>query len=157
MQELTDVIMYHIQKQGFVIVSTLDSEGGINVSCKGIVGMDKEGRIYLIDLYRGRTFKNLKSNPTVSVTSIDAHEFTGYTLKGKAEIIERDKIEGHIIKKWEEKVIQRISDRVIKNVQSDTKSFHHPEAKFPQPQYMIVIDVEEITDLTPTHLKKDKV
>lgn len=157
MRELTDKIMHYIQKQGFVIISTLDGDGGINVSCKGIVGMDKEGRVYLIDLYRGRTFKNLKSNPAVSISAIDAHEFTGYTLKGKAEIVERDKIEGHIIKKWEEKVIQRISERVVKNVQSNTKSFHHPEAKFPQPQYMIVVNVEEIVDLTPSHLKKDKV
>ena len=154
MKALTDNIVYFLQKQGFVIVSTLDSAGGIHCAAKGIVGIEKKGRVYIIDLYRGTTFNNLKNNPTISITAVDEHKFIGYTLKGKAGIVQRGEIKQHLVKKWEERVIQRISQRVIKNVRQSKKSFHHPEAHFPVPQYLIEVGVEEIIDLTPQQLKK---
>jgi hypothetical protein len=50
-------------------------------------------------------------------------------------------------------VTARISQRIIKNIHEEKSSGHHPEAAFPRPQYMIVMDVEEAVDLTPRHLK----
>ncbi|MBL7131275.1 MAG: pyridoxamine 5'-phosphate oxidase family protein [Candidatus Omnitrophica bacterium] len=152
--KLSSNIIYLLEKQGFVIVSTLDPQGKIHCSAKGIVGIEKEGKVYLIDLYRENTFNNLKRNPTISITAVDEHEFMGYTLKGKARIIEREKIKDHIIKSWEERVIQRVSKRVIGDIKEEKKSPHHPEALFPQPQYLIEMEVEDIVDLTPTHLNK---
>lgn len=152
--QLNEGIVSFFQNQGFVIISTLDPKGYIHNAAKGIVGIESEGKVYLIDLYRATTFSNLKENPTASITAVDEHQFIGYTLKGKANIVEREKIEERIIKGWEDKVIKRISQRVIRDVKSDRKLAHHPEAKFPHPQYLIEFDVEEIVDLTPGHLKK---
>ncbi len=154
MQKLTDDIIYLFEKQGFVIVSTLDPEGKIHCAAKGIVGIEKKGKVYLIDLYQANTFNNLKVNPTISITSVDEDQFTGFTLKGKARIIKRDKIKDHIIESWEQRVIQRISKRVVRNVQESRSGSHHPEALFPRPQYLIKIEVEEIINLTPTQLKR---
>jgi len=142
-----------LQKQGFVVVSTLDANGGIHCSAKGIAGIEKQGKVYLIDLYRARTFDNLMKNPAISITAVDERQFSGFTLKGRAKIIEREKIEGHIIKGWEDKVIERVSKRVIQDVQADKKNSRHPEAAFPHPQYLIEMEVEEVIDLTPGHLK----
>ncbi|MFH1778204.1 MAG: pyridoxamine 5'-phosphate oxidase family protein [Candidatus Omnitrophota bacterium] len=153
MKNLSDNIIYLFKKQGFVIVSTLDAKRTIHCSAKGIVGIEKEGKVYLIDLYRANTFNNLKRDPTISITAVDEHQFVGYTLKGKAKIIERREIQDDIIKRWEERVIQRVSKRVVQNVKHDKKSKHHPEVLFPHPQYLIEVDVEDIIDLTPTHLK----
>jgi len=61
-----------------------------------------------------------------------------------------------MINLWRDRVIKRVSHRVIKSVQGERRSSHHPEAQLPQPQYMIVMDVEEIVDLTPAHMKKGK-
>jgi hypothetical protein len=58
------------------------------------------------------------------------------------------------VKSWEEKVVKRVSTRVIKNIQKDTQGKHHPEAQFPHPKYLIVMEVDEIIDLTPAHLKR---
>lgn len=154
MQILSDDIVNFLERQGFSIVSTLDADGRIHCAAKGIVGIDKKGKVFLIDLYKAETFKNLQRNPTISITSIDEHLFMGYTLKGKAKIVDRSKIKSHIIKAWEERVIARISKRVIKSIKDYRKSGHHPEAKFPHPEYLIEIDVESIVDLTPSHLKK---
>ena len=154
MKTLSDDIVNFLERQGFSIVSTLDANGRIHCSAKGIVGIEKKGKVFLIDLYKAETFKNLQRNPTISITSIDEHLFMGYTLKGTAKIVDRDRIKSHIIKAWEERVIQRISKRVIKSIKDYKKSGHHPEAKFPYPEYLIEVDVEDVVDLTPAHLKK---
>lgn len=154
MKKITDDIIYLFHKQGFVIVSTLDSEGTIHCSAKGIAGIEARGQIFLIDLYKGKTFNNLKRNSTISVTAIDEDEFNGFTLKGKAKIVSREEIKDHIITSWEDKVIQRVSKRVIGHIKRERKSPHHPEATFPHPRYLIEVDVESVVDLTPKHLKR---
>ena len=156
MRKITEDIAYLFHKQGFVVVSTLDSGKSIHCSAKGIAGIEAEGKIYLIDLYRGKTFSNLKRNPTISITAIDEDEFSGFTLKGKAKIVDREEIKDHIITSWEDKVVQRVSKRVIGHIKSEKKSPHHPEAIFPQLQYLIEVDVDSVVDLTPKKLKRKK-
>ncbi|MBU2103235.1 MAG: pyridoxamine 5'-phosphate oxidase family protein [Candidatus Omnitrophota bacterium] len=148
--KLSKDIIHFFEKQGFVIVSTLDEScGSIHCSAKGIGSITPAGKIYLIDLYRSKTFRNLQANSTVSLTAVDEHHFIGYTLKGKARIIEREKIKNYIIKQWEERVTARISRRLIKNVRGDKRFARHPEARFPAPQYLIVVEVTAVVDLAP--------
>ena len=156
MRKITEDIIHLFHKQGFVIVSTLDSKGSIHCSAKGIVGIEAEGKIYLIDLYRGKTLNNLKRNPTISITAVDEDEFSGFTLKGKAKIVDREEIKDHIIASWEDKVVQRVSSRVIGHIRKERKNLHHPEAIFPHPQYLIEVDVDSVVDLTPKSLKRKK-
>lgn len=155
MQKLSSDIIYFLEKQGFVIVSTVDDSGSIHCAAKGIVGIEKSGKIYFIDLYHGQTYKNLLKNTNVSLTAIDEHLFTGYTLKGKAFIVDRSHIKKHIIKAWEDRVIKRISNRLIKNLKGERKGAAHPEARFPTPKYLIEAVIDKIVDLTPTHLKNN--
>ena len=143
-------IIHFMAQQGFVIVSTLDEKGHIHCSAKGIVGLEERGKIYIIDLYLQKTYKNLKRNPIVSITSVDEHNFKGFTLQGKARVVPREDIKEHIMQRWEEKIINRISKRVVKGVQLESKSQSHFEAHLPHhPQYLIEIDVENIIDLSP--------
>ncbi len=154
MKNIPDDIVYFLEKQGFAIVSTLDENNSIHCSAKGVAGVEPEGKIYLIDIYRARTFKNLKRDKTVTITAVDEHRFIGYTLKGKASIVEKNDINASIINDWESRVVERISKRVLHGIKESKKSSHHPEALFPHPQYLIEMEVEEIVDLTPGHLKK---
>ncbi len=154
MQKLNSTITRFLERQGFVIVSTLDTDGMIHCSAKGIVGIEKKGKIYIIDLYKAHTFSNLKNNPVISLTAINERKFQGYTLKGKAEMIERENIGDRLIKKWEERVIKRISKRVIQSIKKYKSSNSHPESYFPPPKYLISVTVERIVDLAPKHLKK---
>jgi hypothetical protein len=156
MQGLSQAIIDFLQLQSFVIISTLDAQGNIHCAAKGVVSIDKEGKVCLIDLYRGNTFTNLKQSPIASITAIDEYKFCGYTLKGKAKIVEREDFDDTLIKAWEEKVVQRISNRVIKSVQREKEAAHHPEVHLPPVQYVIALSVDEIVDLTPAHIKKKK-
>ncbi|MCM8801288.1 MAG: pyridoxamine 5'-phosphate oxidase family protein [Candidatus Omnitrophica bacterium] len=137
-----------LESQGFVIVSTLDKDGSIHNSCKGIVGIDKKGVIYLLDLYQAHTYKNLKSRHYISITAVDEDRFDGYCLKGKAELLKEDFIEPGIIKLWDTNITRRITQRIIKNLKEEKSSFGHPEANFPRPKYLIKMKVKRIVDLT---------
>ena len=153
MKKLSKEITQFFQDQGFVVVSSLDKDGSIHSSCKGIVNIDKDGTIYLLDLYMGRTLQNLKRNPNISITSVDEHRFRGYCIKGKAKKIQIDNFDSDILKAWEDRITSRITQRVIKNIHGDKGHSSQPEALLPKPEYLIVMQVEDVIDLTPGHLK----
>ena len=154
MIKLTDDVIYFLKRQHFAIVSTIDKNKRLHASCKGIVEINKSGKIYLLDLYKGTTFNNLKLNPSISVTAVDEHKFKGYCLKGKAEIIKKADLKGNIVKSWENKIAGRVTKRLIKNIQGEKGHQKHPEILMPNPEYMIIINVERVVDLTPHHLKQ---
>ena len=154
MRRLTDEITQFFLNQGFAIISTIDKDGSLHNSCKGIVKINRSGSVFLLDLYKGRTYENLKQNPHISITAVDEHRFIGYCLKGRAEIIAGNKLKSQIIKAWEAKITGRISSRVIKNIQGQKGHSRHPEARLPKPEYLIVMEVREVIDLTPHHIRQ---
>ena len=134
------------------MVATLDGSGYTHTSCKGIVDIDKNGRIYLLDLYKGKTFRNLKHNPKVSITAFDEHKFIGYCLKGTASIAESDTLEPRIYGLWENKITNRLTARLIRNIRGEKGHHRHPEVLLPKPKYLIVMEVKKVVDLTPRHI-----
>ncbi len=155
MPKLTEEIIQFFQQQSFTIITTIDKDGSPHNSCKGIVKINKSGRIYLLDLYPQKTYRNLKRNPRMCITAVDEHRFKGYCLKGKAKLIPREKLALEIIAAWEDKITSRITQRVIKNMREEKGHPRHPEALFPKPVYMIAMKVEEVIDLTPQHLRPE--
>ena len=153
MKQLANEILNFFRRQNFVIVSTLDKNGVSHSSCKGIVKITEQGTIYLIDLYRAVTYKNLKNNHKMSITSVDEHKFKGYCLKGTAEIVEKAELTSEIITAWENRITGRITHRVIRNMSGEKGHDLHPESQLPIPQYLIVMNVEDIVDLSPHFLR----
>ena len=153
MKRLPNEIVQFFQNQGYVIVSTLDRNGIPHNSCKGIVEIKQDGRVYLLDLYKSATFNNLKRNPRISITAVDEHKFRGYCLKGRAKIIPVEKLKPEILRSWEDKISSRITRRLLKNIREEKGHPRHPEALMPKPKYMVVMTVKEVVDLTPHHLK----
>jgi len=154
MKRLSGGIINFFHNQGCVIVSTVDKDGFPHCACKGIVQINRNGQIYLLDLYHAKTYENLKYNPRISITAIDEHKFVGYCLKGKAEMIPEGELKSHIIKAWETRIISRLTRRLLKNIREEKGHPRHPEILLPKPEYMIVMEVEEVVDLTPRHLKQ---
>jgi len=154
-KKLKDEILHFFHNQGYVIVSTLSKGGSVHNSCKGIIEINQDGKIYLLDLYKGRTHANLSHNPNISITAIDEHKFKGYCLIGKSRIAEFDEFKPSLIKAWEDRITSRITQRVLKNIAGEKGHPRHPESLFPRPKYMIVMEVKEIVDLTPHHLKEE--
>ncbi|MDD5073215.1 MAG: pyridoxamine 5'-phosphate oxidase family protein [Candidatus Omnitrophica bacterium] len=153
MAKLPDDVVKFFHSQHFTIVSTIDPDGMPHISCKGIVQIDPDGTIYLLDLYTGKTRANLERNPAINLSAVDEHKFRGYSLKGTAKIIKEEELKSHIIKAWEEKLTTRIAHRLIKNLKGEPGHERHPEAQLPKPKYLIVMTVSDIVDLTPPPLR----
>jgi uncharacterized pyridoxamine 5'-phosphate oxidase family protein len=153
MKKLDDNIVSFFQSQGFVIVSTIDQDGGVHNSCKGIVKIASSGQVYLLDLYKAKTFQNLKNNSNVSITAVDEHKFLGYCLKGKAKIVETASLKSDILTLWDDKITERATKRVIKNIHEDKGSSKHPEILLPKPEYLILVETKEIINLTPGRMR----
>jgi len=151
---ITPDIIQFFHSQRFTIVSTIDKKGYPHNSCKGIVDIDKTGKVYLLDLYMSATYGNLRKDNHISITAVDEHKFRGYCLKGSASIVPKDKVKGRILKLWENKVTSRISHRLLKNMKGENGHIAHPEALLPPPAYLIAVDVDEIIDLTPSNIKR---
>ena len=60
------------------------------------------------------------------------------------------------LKAWEKRITSRITRRLIKNIRGEKGHPHHPEALLPKPAYLIIMDVEEIVDLTPHKMRQNK-
>lgn len=156
MKRLADEIIQFFQNQSFVIVSTVDQDGTPHSACKGIIKITEDGKIYLLDVYLKKTFDNLTRNPKISVTAVDEHRFKGYCLKGKAELLGKNRLTPQIIKAWEDRITGRITRRLLKNIHEEKGHPAHPEALLPKPEYMIVMEIEEVIDLTPPHIKGER-
>ena len=154
MKRLNDEIINFFRAQGFVIVTSVDPDGTPHAACKGIVRISRDGRVYLLDLYLKRTFANLQSRPAISITAVDEHHFAGYCLKGRATIVPIKQLRPQIAKTWDQKITERITNRILKNLRAEPGHASHPEAQLPRPEYLIVVDVNDIVDLSPAHLKK---
>jgi uncharacterized pyridoxamine 5'-phosphate oxidase family protein len=153
MKNLSDEIINFFYSQGFVIVSTIDKNGRPHNSCKGIVRIEKTGKIYLLDLYKGVTFQNLITNSNISITSVDEHQFRGYCIKGKAKKVQTRNLGSQILKAWEDKITSRATTRVVRNIRGEKGYPNHPEVSLPKPEYLIVFQAEEIVNLTPGKLR----
>jgi len=154
MRRLSDEIVRFINKQHYVIVATVGSDGVPHSSCKGVVKVSRDGEIYLLDLYRGRTSDNLQKNPRLSLTVVDEHRFKGYCLKGKGRMMKLEEVKPHILRTWERMISSRITHRIIKNIRGEKGHPRHPEALLPRPKYLIAMEVSEVIDLTPGHIRR---
>ncbi|RJP29586.1 MAG: pyridoxamine 5'-phosphate oxidase family protein [Candidatus Omnitrophota bacterium] len=153
MAKITDSIKNFFENQNFVIISTIDKNGTLHNSCKGIIEIREHSKVYLLDLYKARTMVNLKNNPNIAITAVDEHKFKGYSIKGQARIINMQDCQPHVVKAWEAKLASRISQRVIKNMLSKKEHPLHPEALLPKPEYVIEVVIHDVIDLTPHNLK----
>ena len=139
--------------QHFAIVATVGKDGTPHAACKGIVKMEAEGRVYLLDLYSGTTSRNLERNPRMSITAVDEDHFAGYCLKGTARLAEADEMDPALIEEWRGRISRRITPRIIKSIRGEKPHPRHPEALLPVPKRLIVLEVDGIVDLTPGHMK----
>lgn len=150
--KIPDNVINFLLNQGFVIISSVDSNGYPHAACKGIVSIAKEGKVYIFDLYRAKTLENLERNPQVSITAVDEHRFIGFCLKGKAHALHGKELSEELVGAWDARIASRLTQRLLKNLHEEKGHPHHPEALLPKPEYLIMIEVEEIIDLTPGHM-----
>ena len=147
-------VKHLLEKHHVTVVASRDGKNAIHTSAKGILAVDPRGKIFVLDIYKGRTYRNIKRNPHVTLTTIDERAFKGYSVKGRAKIINEGAVPKNRLEIWHAKLATRIARRLIRHVKGESPGHEGiPEARFPFPKYIIEVSAERITDLAPQKLK----
>jgi predicted pyridoxine 5'-phosphate oxidase superfamily flavin-nucleotide-binding protein len=131
----------------FIPVATADKEGVPNSAPKLVLKLDGRS-VYFIDYSIGRTVRNLKINPVVSMSFIDTTSLLGYRLNGTVEIIDKGKVYDQCLKELREKEIKLSVERIVKGVQA-SKSHKDFELGIPERFLVYKVKIKEGCEISP--------
>ena len=132
--------------KGFVSVGTSDLSGQPNAVPKYIVEIDN-GFIYLADYVIGQTFKNLKINPKISLSTIDIKTLEGLQINGEAKIITKGPLYKKLLKAMVKQEVRHTAKRIIEDVKGVQKSDAY-EVQFPERVVMFKVRCKKITKIS---------
>ena len=137
-----------IESREFINVASCDLEAKPNAAPKFLLKVEGS-YIYLVDYVIGRTFRNLRINPSASLSFIDNNTLIGYQLNGKVEIIEAGVEYEKILKELQHKQIDLSIKRVIEGV---TKGQSHKSFEVTSPEKFVILKlkVEELVEIRPS-------
>jgi len=145
-----------LKKREFVSVATADRNCRPSAAPKFILKI--EGNfIYLVDYSISRTWENLKVNPTISLSFMDADTLTGYQVNGSVEIIDKGDYYEKIVDEISEKRINLSTKRIIDGIYRGKK---HEGFELTMSERVIVfkVKIEEVVEICPHgELKREKV
>jgi len=136
-----------LKAREFVTVATASKGGKPNSAHKLLLKIDG-GIVYFIDYSIGKTVENLRVNPEVSLSFIDARSLFGYRLNGNVEVIDRGTIYEECLKELQEKEIELSVERIVKGVQ-DGKSHKEFELQIPEHFLVYKVKITEGCEITP--------
>ncbi len=132
----------------FINVATCGPGQRPNVAPKFLLKIEAN-YIYLIDYVRNTTLKNLKTNPAVSISSINLDTLKGYQINGVAEILRKGKQNDYkrLIQEYQQKQLDLSTQRLIRALRTEGKSSGY-EAEFPGKVAVIKIVVKEAVGIS---------
>lgn len=102
LNHITDEIIHLIAKEGNVmVVATIDAFGIPNISPRYAMAILAD-KIIFADVYRNKTFANIKRWPKVTAAIVDKISRGGFQLKGDAEEITDPELIAECTKKLKE-------------------------------------------------------
>ena len=145
---ITENIKDFLQSQEFINIATADFDGCPNVAPKFLLKIEGD-YICLADYVMGRTYRNIKINPKVSLSTVNMDTLTGYQINGKAQIIERGTEYKAFMEGFRNKQIQLCVTRIIQGVHKEARHGAF-ETSLPERIAVFKIRVEEIVEIIPT-------
>ena len=145
---ITEDLQKFLLNKEFVSVGTADLSGRPNAVPKFVIKVDKDF-IYLGDYVKGTTFRNLKINPRVSISTIDMKRLHGWQINGTAAIITKGPQYKKLLKAMIEQEVHHSARRIIEDVQGAQKCDNY-EIMFPEKVVIFKIKCESITRIGST-------
>ncbi len=145
---LTSEISRFLKEKEFLNIATCDFEHNPNVAPKFLLKIEKD-TIYLADYILGRTWRNIKINPKVSLSTVNFDTLMGYQINGFAELIDKGGEYKLLSREVSRRAVHFSVKRIIQAVQSEKKSERH-EVSFPEKIAFIKIMVQEIVEIAPS-------
>lgn len=141
MVKIPDDIKEFIETQGVFAVATIGGNSIPNVSPR-IFFKVEEDAIYWLDFFKHKSFKNMQSNPWVTICVFNKNELKGFQFRGVITFITdeptRSEIKNSIIKMILEK---NSSDKIKKISQNEAQVIQF------EPKVCYSLNPEEYTDM----------
>jgi predicted pyridoxine 5'-phosphate oxidase superfamily flavin-nucleotide-binding protein len=145
-----------IESREFISVASCDLEARPNAAPKFLLKVEAS-YIYLVDYIIGKTFRNLKVNPRVSLSFFDNDALVGYQLNGKVQIIDSGPEYSAALSDLQRKEIDLSTTRIIDGVIKGEvhKAYEVAASK----QFIILkVKVEEIVQIRSSGtLQREKI
>ena len=132
-----------LDKLEFINVATADTGGQPNAAPKFLLKV--VGRaVYLVDYTIGRTWKNLRENPRVSLSYMEHETLTGYQLNGSVKIISSGAGYEKMRDEMTDKEIRLTAKHIIEDVAGKSKHEHF-EVGITERFIILKVTVDEVT------------
>lgn len=145
-----------LESKEFISVATCDLESKPNAAPKFLLKVESS-YIYLVDHVIGKTFRNLKVNPHISLSFFDNNALVGYQINGKVQIIDQGPEYLAALDDLARKEIDLSTTRIIDGV---IKGQAHQTYEMAASKQFVVlkVKVEEIVQMYPSgKLQREKV
>ena len=145
-----------IESREFISVASSDLDARPNAAPKFLLKVEAS-YIYLVDYIIGKTFRNLKENPRVSVSFFDNDTLVGYQINGQVKIIDSGPEYLAALNDLAHKEIDLSTTRIIDGVIKGQA--HKAYEVAASGQFVILrIKAEEIVQMQPGgYLQREKV
>jgi len=126
---MTEKMAELLEKKEFMSVASSDLRCEPNAAPKFLIKV-KDDCIFLADYVMGKTYRNLKVNPKVSVSTVDLDTLEGYQINGTAEILDHGPEYDGLCDAMKEKKIRHTVQRFIESVRG-VKNYEKFETALP--------------------------
>lgn len=132
----------------FISIATSDKQGKPNAAPKFLLKIEGS-RLYIVDCVMGQTWKNLISNPFVSIPIMDVNTLVGHRINGKAYVIEEGALKQSLSEELSHKQITLSTRRIIEGIKKE-KKHESLEVEFPEVVGMFFVEVSDVVEIGPT-------
>ncbi len=130
-----------------VNVATSDEKGNPNAAVKLFLKMESP-YIYLADFSMGNTWKNLGSNPQLSLAFEDVETSKGYRINGKVTIISEGTEYDALVEEVRQRETEIVVNRVLEGIQRN-KRFKSHQVTTSDKFVIYKIAIEQIVEFGP--------
>jgi predicted pyridoxine 5'-phosphate oxidase superfamily flavin-nucleotide-binding protein len=154
MSKYRQQIINILRNRKFIYLATSDFSSRPNAAPKFLLFAEGDF-IYAVDYVLGRTYRNLKINPQVSIPLINLDTLVGYQINATAEIIDKGRHFEQLLDKLQQKTIKFSAQRVIAGVQKQKQSKYF-EVMLSEVVVIFKMRINEIVKIGPMgSLKKE--
>ena len=144
-KKVIDQVKTLLESTEFIDIATSDGEGQPNAAPKFLLKI-QDTRLYLVDCVMGKTWDNIKINPSVSIPVMNVDTLLGYRVNGSAYIVEDGLQKSELMEEFTNKQVKLSAERIVEGIRSQ-KGKRNLEVQFPETVGMFMVKVESVVEI----------
>lgn len=122
---IPEKIIWLLKNAEFLCIASLDAKNNPRVANKFLIKCS-ENSIYFGDFAKGKTYRNLKNNPQVSIAIMDTENLIDYQVNGRAQLIQPGADYKELLKEYSSREVRFSTKRLIEGFEKRKESPYLP-------------------------------